>query len=66
MSSDYVSIPQGLPSIIEQSTLTFYQASQLDELCLQVARGWEREGCVLILLDSDMNVVDLLKVKCWW
>jgi hypothetical protein len=54
----------GFPSVILETTL--YAKEQLGAVCDRIARQWELEGSVLVLLDEQMRVVDLVKVKTWW
>lgn len=54
----------GFPSVLK--TLETFPRSHLDNICGQITRRWEVEGSVLILLDSNANVVDFVKVKAWW
>lgn len=54
----------GFASVLRN--LQTYDKSELDSTCAALARDWDTEGAVLILLDSDSNVVDFVKVKSWW
>ena len=52
------------PSVLDD--LSTYPRSKLDDVCQGIARGWNTEGSVLVLLDANHLVLDLIKVKAWW
>jgi hypothetical protein len=54
----------GIPSVIESTQQ--HDKTDLQPVCDKIARQWQLEGSVLVLLDDTMAVVDLVKVKTWW
>lgn len=55
----------GFSSVITSSFFV-HPKNELEHICHSITRNWDDEGAVLILLNTSMQVIDLVKVKTFW